>query len=163
MDMTIKFLLAALLFLGLSGLVWLARRPLRRARNRSGNRISVVTGQAARVHQYPYVFVNEDGTVRELHVIEKQHLETPFYLGDPQRPQIKGAYEDKNSRGSLSGYCRRADIPQPSDLGYPAMRLGDLRLPFSASTDGELERGQARATVRLPNGVAARVAGGVTR
>jgi len=115
MDMMVKFLWAGILFMALSALVWYARRPLRRARRRPGSQPIVVRPQGVRGGQYPYVFVNEDGSVRELHVVEKQHLEMPFYVGDPQRPQVKVSYDQPNAHGGFSGYLRRTAVPGVPD------------------------------------------------
>ncbi len=131
MDMMLKFLWAGILFMALSALVWYARRPLRRARRRPGSQPIVVPQGNLRAGKYPYVFVNEDGSVRELHVVEKQYLEMPFYVGDPQRPEVKLNYEQRNARGGFSGYLRRSAVP--------VLRLRDqvvisMRLPSGSST-----------------------------
>ena len=80
----------------------------------------VVSQQAANQYPYPYVFVKEDGTVRELGPAERSFLETPFTPGDSGRPALKGSYQSKNGWGSIRGFCRRDRIPSDIEIkGFP--------------------------------------------
>lgn len=72
----------------------------------------IVSQQEARQYPYPYVHVNDDGSVRELSASERSFLETPFLPGDGGRPAIKSSYDSKNGWGSIRGFCRRDKIPQ---------------------------------------------------
>ena len=60
---------------------------------------------------YPYVYVNADGTARELHAGERTYLETEFQGGDGAMPYIKDTYEERNGWGDLNGYLKRAQLP----------------------------------------------------
>jgi hypothetical protein len=60
---------------------------------------------------YPYIYVNSDGTARELHPNERTWLETPFKLGDGAMPNIKECYEERNGWGEIRGYLERAKLP----------------------------------------------------
>jgi hypothetical protein len=60
---------------------------------------------------YPYVYVNADGTARELHADERSYLETEFKGGDGAMPYIKSRYDERNGWGELSGYLERALLP----------------------------------------------------
>ena len=60
---------------------------------------------------YPYVFVEENGTVRELHFRERMFFETPMEPTDGSMPYIKKFYNYRNSFGIFSGYCLRTKIP----------------------------------------------------
>jgi len=71
----------------------------------------VVSKQAAKENPYPYVFVLDDGTVRELLDSEKSFLETPFLPMDGGRPAIKESYSSKNGWGSVRGFCLRNKLP----------------------------------------------------
>ena len=42
-----------------------------------------------------YVYVNEDGTARELHPNERQYLETEFLPGDGAAPHVKRSYAER--------------------------------------------------------------------
>jgi len=46
---------------------------------------------------YPYIYVNADGTARELHAGERAYLETEFKGGDGAMPYIKDSYEERNN------------------------------------------------------------------
>ena len=60
---------------------------------------------------FPYVYVNQDGSVRELSPNEQKYLSTDFHGADGGRPYIKPKYETKNAWGSLSGYLERRRVP----------------------------------------------------
>jgi hypothetical protein len=60
---------------------------------------------------YPYIYVNADGTARELHADERAWLETEYTLGDGAAPHVKDCYDDRNGWGELNGYLERADLP----------------------------------------------------
>lgn len=97
----------------------------------------VVSPKQAAAELYPFVYVNDDGTVRELHAAEREYLETPFQPYDSSRPAVKSNYESEVAFGSISGFCRRADLPRgievagaPSENPFPHQTLGgfvDLR------------------------------------
>lgn len=72
---------------------------------------AIVSENEAKTVPYPYVYVEKDGTVRELHASEHKHLETPFYPTDGSRPYVKNSYNQKNAVGSMRGYCLRSKIP----------------------------------------------------
>jgi hypothetical protein len=60
---------------------------------------------------YPFVFVNDDGSVREVTILEKLYLQTKYSGGDGDRPYIKIKYSEKNGWGEMSGFCYRAAVP----------------------------------------------------
>ncbi len=60
---------------------------------------------------YPYIYVNADGTARELHAGERAWLETEFKGGDGAMPYIKDSYDERNGWGEISGYLKRAALP----------------------------------------------------
>ena len=57
------------------------------------------------------VYVNEDGSVRELTEAERTFVETDFSPLDGARPYIKSRYADRNGWGRIEGYLPRAEIP----------------------------------------------------
>jgi len=59
----------------------------------------------------PYIYINADGTARELHASERAYLETEFIGGDGAMPSIKDSYEERNGWGELNGYLKRAALP----------------------------------------------------
>jgi hypothetical protein len=65
---------------------------------------------------YLYVYVNADGTARELHANERQYLETQFRPGDGAAPYIKGSYAERNGWGDLNGYLERSRLPHGIEI-----------------------------------------------
>jgi hypothetical protein len=63
------------------------------------------------VDPYPYVYVNADGTARELHASEQKYLETEFKGGDGAAPYVKSSYEERDGWGELTGYLERSLLP----------------------------------------------------
>jgi len=60
---------------------------------------------------YPYVYVNTDGTARELHAGERRYLETEFRGGDGAAPYVKSTYSQRDGWGEISGYLKRSELP----------------------------------------------------
>jgi hypothetical protein len=57
------------------------------------------------------VYVNDDGSPRELSETEKTYVDTEFSPLDGARPHIKTHYEQRNGWGRLSGFLQRKDVP----------------------------------------------------
>jgi hypothetical protein len=83
---------------------------------------------------YPYIYVNADGSARELHASERQYLETEFKGGDGAMPYINSTYEERNGWGDLNGYLKRSLLPDgtpthnaPADDPIPADEPGAIR------------------------------------
>jgi hypothetical protein len=73
--------------------------------------VAIVSERDAKKIPYPFVYVEKDGTVRELHASERKHLETTFHPADGSRPYVKNSYNQKNLVASMRGYCLRSKIP----------------------------------------------------
>lgn len=89
------------------------------------------------------MYVNHDGSVRELSKDERKFLETPFLAGDGGRPAIKISYTSKNGWGSISGFCKRENIPadmdiQPHAKPKPAPRKTSADSGFSPGSIGDM-------------------------
>jgi hypothetical protein len=78
---------------------------------------------------YPYIYINTDGTARELHADERAWLETEYALGDGAMPSIKDSYEGRNGWGELNGYLARAALPAGTPVGDAPAE--DPRRPMS--------------------------------
>ena len=60
---------------------------------------------------FAYVFVEEDGSARELEAEEREYLGTDFPPGDGGRPYVKLRYESRTPDGRLGGYLLRRRLP----------------------------------------------------
>ena len=69
---------------------------------------SVVDQDEARAEPYPYVYVEADGSARELHQSERTYLETPYDMADGARPAVKESYSQKNGWGEIRGFLKRS-------------------------------------------------------
>jgi hypothetical protein len=58
-----------------------------------------------------YVYVEDDGTARELEPDEVEYLGTKFEGGDGNRPYIKSSYEQLTPDNRIRGYLPRKQLP----------------------------------------------------
>jgi hypothetical protein len=68
-------------------------------------------GTKPREQPFPYVYVNDDGSVQELHVEDMEYLETEFHPCDGGRPYIKQGYDARTPDGHLRGFLARSELP----------------------------------------------------
>lgn len=61
---------------------------------------------------FEYVFVEDDGTARELDADEQEYLQEKFHPADGARPYIKFRYESRTPDGRIGGYLRRRQLPK---------------------------------------------------
>lgn len=62
---------------------------------------------------FEFVFVEEDGSVRELYDDEKTYLNTKFLPSDGARPYIKSSYDETVIENrKIAGYIRRIRVPK---------------------------------------------------
>ena len=60
---------------------------------------------------FAYVFVEDDGSARELASDEREYLGTEFHPADGGRPYVKDGYESRTPDGRLGGYLHRVRLP----------------------------------------------------
>jgi hypothetical protein len=58
-----------------------------------------------------FVYVEEDGSARELSADEREHLNTEFEGADGNRPYVKCRYRELAPDGKISGYLSRRRLP----------------------------------------------------
>jgi hypothetical protein len=108
------------------------------------------------------VYVNEDGSVRELTAAEKKYVDTEFSPLDGARPYLKSRYLDRTAIG-IQGYLPRAQVPDgPSSQRRPKTRRNRKHRKrsqirwwnWSASTAEAkgLRRLFSRLTIKNPGG-----------
>lgn len=59
-----------------------------------------------------FVYVNQDGSVRELTGDERQYLSQEFAPDDSGRPYVKQSFESQDGLGSISGFLHSSKLPQ---------------------------------------------------
>lgn len=69
--------------------------------------------------RFEYVFVEENGTVRELDRYEKCYLKESFHPSDGARPYIKLRYKSKALDGKINGFILRERIPKNINIFNP--------------------------------------------
>jgi len=62
--------------------------------------------------EFPYVYVNTDGTIREVSPEEREYLMEDFHPADGGRPYIKFRYESVDGWGRQSGFMGRHRVPR---------------------------------------------------
>ena len=95
-------------------------------------RYAVVSADEAARDPYPYIFVNDDGTARELHAAERAYLEAAFLPFDGGRPYVKSNFEARDGWGSAKGFLERSKLPvgllvasAPANNPNPPMNRAD--------------------------------------
>jgi hypothetical protein len=106
-----------ILILGIAAIIWILRRPKKWSNPTPGPSYAIVNSDQIEIHPYPYIYVNTDGTARELHPNERTYLETPFHPADGGRPYIKGRFSCKDGWGDIKGFLKRSKLPPTITVG----------------------------------------------
>jgi hypothetical protein len=107
-----KLLGCVIFVLGMATVVLIVRRSSKISKRGRGLSYAILDRDQAGVDPYPYIYVNVDGSARELHPSERNYLETPFLPADGGRPYVKGNYSQKNGWGEIAGFLKRSKLPQ---------------------------------------------------
>ena len=81
------------------------------------------------------VYIDNDGSARELTEAEKKYVDTEFSPFDGARPYIKSSYSERTALGEIRGYLPRTKVPD--------------RVPIEPAPPERATRCQAR---RAPSG-----------
>jgi hypothetical protein len=113
------WLLVLMFLVAAAAALVLARARLLPRRNdiAESRTFALVTPEEAESDPYPYVYVEGDGTTRELHPGERSYLEMKFSPFDGGRPYVKTEYLDCAGHAT-SGYCRRSLLPPGLPVGH---------------------------------------------
>ncbi|WP_459211402.1 hypothetical protein [Aquimarina rhabdastrellae] len=65
---------------------------------------------------FEYVYVENDGSVRELLREEREYLEEEFEPADGARPYVKSRYKSKTPDGKIGGFIARNRVPKKIDI-----------------------------------------------
>lgn len=93
-------------------------RPVPAAPPSSSRPRAVIDPEKDDVYPYPYVYIQKDGSARELHPSEREYLETPFHFGDGARPYVKSTYEERNGWSDVNGFLERARVPKQIQIQH---------------------------------------------
>ncbi len=63
-------------------------------------------------NEFPYIYVEIDGSIRELDNEEKDYLTQEFHPNDGGRPYIKSNYYQLTPDNKINGFLRRSKIPK---------------------------------------------------
>jgi len=66
---------------------------------------------------FKYVYVEDDGSVREVSKDDEAYLTTQFHPTDGARPYIKFSYNERTPDGRLSGFIDRRRVPRKIIIG----------------------------------------------
>jgi hypothetical protein len=62
------------------------------------------------------VFIDNDGSARELTDAEKSYVDADFSPFDGARPYVKSRYAERNALGELRGYLQRSLLPNGTSI-----------------------------------------------
>jgi hypothetical protein len=71
------------------------------------------------IYSHQFVYINEDGTARELTADEHEYLNTIYHGADGARPYIKERYQSLTPDKKIWGYLLRRQLP-PGMLVSPS-------------------------------------------
>tara|TARA_R110001606_G_C15164356_1_gene627385 strand:+ start:148 stop:747 length:600 start_codon:yes stop_codon:yes gene_type:complete len=86
---------------------------------------------------FEYVYVEIDGTVRELDNGEIEYLKTKFEPSDGARPYIKSSYNQLTPDKKILGFLHRDKVPENIKISKTDLRFLELRFPFSIYNSGQ--------------------------
>jgi len=66
---------------------------------------------------FHYVWIDDDGSAREVTDAERRRLTTEYAPKDSRRPYVKLRYESKDSQGRRRGFLRRRQLPAGVPIG----------------------------------------------
>src|SRR4051812_1316438 len=75
------------------------------------DRRDVSRPEAFALNPNEYVYVEDDGSTRELDDEERDYLATPFHPNDGARPYVKRRYKALTPDGRIGGFLPRGEVP----------------------------------------------------
>ena len=97
---------------------WIRRRLRVRAAfsTRSGSLVQLPKRAAMQNAGERLVYINEDGSARELTAEERKYVDTEFSPFDGARPYIKSHYSQRTALGEIRGYLPRTEVPDGTPI-----------------------------------------------
>lgn len=81
--------------------------------------------------KFEFVYVENDGTVRELDKNEIEYLQTEFEPTDGARPYVKNSYDQLTPDKKILGFLYRSKVPKEIEIINTDLRYAELRFPIS--------------------------------
>ncbi|WP_025665376.1 hypothetical protein [Aquimarina megaterium] len=95
--------------------------------------------------EFEFVYVENNGTVRELDTEEIEYLQTEFQPGDGARPYIKSSYSQRTPDNKISGFILRNEVPENIEIIRTDLRYLEIRFPINIYDSGK--------AIELPLGI----------
>ena len=86
---------------------------------------------------FKYVYVEDDGSVRELDMSEIEYLFMEFKPFDGARPYVKSEYDQLTPEARISGFLPRAKVPNDIDIKAAETKYVGFNVPFSMNDSGK--------------------------
>lgn len=80
--------------------------------------------------KFEFVYVENDGTVRELDNDEIEYLETELEPSDGARPYIKSNYDQLTPDKKILGFLHRSKVPKDIEIINTDLRYAEMRFPI---------------------------------
>ena len=87
---------------------------------------------------FEFVYVENDGTVRELDNDEIEYLQTKFEPTDGARPYIKSNYDKLTPDNKINGFIKREKVPKNIKITNTDLRFLEIRFPISIYDSGKI-------------------------
>ncbi|WP_298311840.1 hypothetical protein [uncultured Aquimarina sp.] len=87
--------------------------------------------------EFEFVYVENNGTVRELDYEEIEYLQTKFQPGDGARPYIKSSYNQRTPDNKMLGFILRSNIPENIKIIRTDLRYLEIRFPINIYDSGK--------------------------
>jgi hypothetical protein len=79
------------------------------------------------MEKFEYVYVENDGTVRELDKNEIEYLQTEFDPYDGARPYVKKSYDAITPDKKILGFLKRSKVPKEIEIINTDLRYAEIR------------------------------------
>lgn len=87
--------------------------------------------------EFKFVYVENNGTVRELDNEEIEYLQTEFQPGDSARPYIKSTYKQRTPDNKMFGFILRNSVPENIKIIKTDLRYLEIRFPINIYESGK--------------------------
>ena len=102
---------------------------------------------------FKFVYVENDGTVRELDNEEIEYLQTKFEPTDGARPYVKFSYNQLTPDNKMYGFIERSKVPNDIQIIETDLRYAHLKFPiYIFGNRKAIELNEAIYTIKVLGG-----------